>query len=129
MNYHIECTCGRRIVVGPAESGTQRVCDCGASVAVPSLSRLRELAQQDAFESGVIDTIRRMIRDGALPWGETCAATGVRTDDVFVECERFHAARDRQWIQVLALIVTLLVLLAMRDEQGEAQGRETVAWT
>jgi hypothetical protein len=82
-----------------------------------------------AYESGVIDTIRRMIADGSLPWGETCMVSGSPTDevlDVVVHCERVHAARESSKLMVLfALLSPILALLALREERREPLGRET----
>ena len=52
-----------------AQAGTEVNCQCGRVVSVPLLSKLRQLSGQEAYETGTIDTINRMIRTGELPWG------------------------------------------------------------
>jgi hypothetical protein len=63
MSFSIDCDCGRQISVQASQAGTTIPCDCGATLRVPRLSRLRELAGQGAYESGTIDTIQRMLND------------------------------------------------------------------
>jgi hypothetical protein len=41
--YLLACTCGKEIVVDVAQAGGQASCDCGASLAVPTLRNLRHL--------------------------------------------------------------------------------------
>jgi hypothetical protein len=79
--YVVTCGCGQCLEVGPSEAGSSVKCDCGAEVAVPSLSRLRTQSGADPYESGAVDTIRRMLDRGELPAG-TCAVTGRPTRDV-----------------------------------------------
>lgn len=80
-SFVVTCACGQCLAVGPAMAGGFADCDCGARVAVPSLSKLRQQTGADPYESGPIDTIRRMLAVGELPAG-TCAVTGRPTRDV-----------------------------------------------
>ncbi|MBN1911456.1 MAG: hypothetical protein JW818_17065 [Pirellulales bacterium] len=64
---------------------------------VPSLSELRRNSGQAAFESSIIDTINRMVRNGELPWGNECAICRLPTDDTFclyAQCERKWTIRS-----------------------------------
>jgi hypothetical protein len=129
MTYAIECRCGRRIGVSASAAGAEVSCACGAVLAVPKLSVLRERSGQGAYESGPIDTIHRMLAEGTLPWGTACAVSGLPTDDVIhltVECERLHAGSDN--LKIALLISPLLFFLA-RYRERDAVGRDTVVWT
>lgn len=108
MEYQVLCQCGKTIPVKTDDSGTTIRCACGQGVAVPSLSRLRAAAGLNSYESGTIDTIRRMLAEGTLPWGETCAESGWPTKDVIelaVQCERFYAPQDRYLVAVFASLL------------------------
>jgi hypothetical protein len=41
--YLVPCACGRRLAVDTGQAGESLVCDCGATVAVPTLRQLRQL--------------------------------------------------------------------------------------
>jgi hypothetical protein len=131
MEYHVLCQCGKQVPVSADDAGTTIHCQCGQSVPVPSLSKLRTTAGVGAYESGAIDTIRRMLDEGTLPWGETCAESGRPTADIIrlvVQCERLHAARDGSAARFLILFFLgpFYILLAMRAQEREAHGRETM---
>lgn len=79
--YVVTFSCGQCLSVGADRAGTSIACDCGASVRVPSLSKLREQTGAAPYESGPLDTIRRMVSSGELPEG-TCAVSGRPTSDV-----------------------------------------------
>jgi hypothetical protein len=132
MEYHVSCGCGKRIAVEAEQAGTTIRCDCGQDVPVPSLSKLRTTAGLGAYESGVIDTIRRMLDEGTLPWGETCAESGRPTQDVIqlvVQCERLQTAKDglRSWQLAVFLfgLWALLVMAGRGQQHEEARGRDT----
>ena len=88
--YSIACPCGNELEVTAAQAGAQIVCACGRPVRVPRLSQLRQMAGRAAYEAGIIDTVHRMIRERELPWGNTCAISGLPTTDtyeLYVECD------------------------------------------
>jgi hypothetical protein len=130
MTYELDCLCGKRVGVLASAAGTEVACECGAVVPVPKLSVLRERSGQGAYESGPIDTIQRMRREGTLPSGDCCAACGRPTNDVIdlrVECERIVAADDNMKLKMfLALLISPLVFLSMRNPAKHAVGRDTV---
>ncbi|MEZ6088508.1 MAG: hypothetical protein R3C05_10875 [Pirellulaceae bacterium] len=73
------------------------------------MSKLRRLAGQGAYEAGVIDTINRMIREGELPFGDTCVISGLPTADsydVYVQCES-------KWIKGPGPLRYLFVILTI----------------
>ena len=132
MEYHISCRCGKQLTVNTEQAGTTIRCDCGETVQVPSLSLLRQTAGQGAYESGAIDTIHRMLRDGALPWGEACAVSGRPTQDLIqlvVQCERLYFVGDqfRSRLLVLALLGPWALLASVAGKRpNETHGRDTV---
>src|SRR5262245_55013132 len=90
MTFSISCDCSNRLEVTASQAGAEISCSCGRTMRVPALSQLRQLAGQGAYEAGTIDTIHRMIRDGELPYGHTCAISGHPTSDTYdlnVQCE------------------------------------------
>jgi hypothetical protein len=131
MQYHVECRCGKPLAVKAEQAGTTVRCECGESVPVPSLSKLRATAGIGSYESGSIDTIRRMLAEGTLPWGETCAVSGRPTRDVMrleVQCERLQLPQDPvKFVLLLGMCLgpwaTLILFQGQRDQ---AHGRETV---
>jgi hypothetical protein len=129
MSYHVTCDCGREISVTAASAGGEVSCQCGATVAVPRLSELRKSAGKGAYETGTADVIAAMLRAGQLPWGDTCAHSGLPTEDVFdlsVQCERCHAQdRSGGW---LAAFAGALLSIAVQPE-WETHGHEVVVYT
>ncbi len=116
--FHLQCGCGRLVGVRASQAGMNVTCDCGAEIAVPSLSKLRELSGIDPYESGTMDTIRRMIKRGELPAGDVCAFSGEPTQDVLdllVTVPRGILDRGGIAIQVMvAMLVSPLFLLLSR---------------
>ncbi len=43
--YFVPCLCGRQLAVDTGQAGESLVCDCGATVAVPTLRQLRQLPE------------------------------------------------------------------------------------
>ena len=43
--YLVPCLCGRQLAVDTGRAGESLVCDCGATVAVPTLRQLRQLPE------------------------------------------------------------------------------------
>jgi hypothetical protein len=132
MDYSIACPCGRRLSVKAAQAGTSITCECGFEVPVPGLSTLRELAGQDAYETGPVDVIRNMLWRGELPVGKLCAVSGVETQDVIelvVEAERVHPGAEHWPHAWLGLVVSPILLLAMFQKPRPEVGRDTVVET
>jgi hypothetical protein len=75
-------------------------------VPVPPLSKLRTISGIGAYESTAIQTIGRMLEEGALPWGETCAQSGQPTQDLIqlqVRLDPDDGWRDRIWSWVAVI--------------------------
>jgi hypothetical protein len=133
MDYSINCQCGARLPVKASQAGTSITCSCGAVVAVPGLSKLRELAGHDAYETGPVDVIRNMFRRGELPSGGRCAVSGIATQDVihlYVEAERVYSRSDQRLLHAwLGLLVSPILLAGMFQERRPDVGRETLVPT
>jgi hypothetical protein len=131
LQYQVGCRCGQQLVVTADEAGTTVRCECGADVPVPSLSKLRATAGIGSYETGTIDTIRRMLDQGTLPWGGDCAVSGRPTRDVLqvkVQCERLHVPKDHARYALLLAVCAgpLWALLAVGSRQRPTHGRDTV---
>ncbi len=136
MTFSLPCDCGNTLEVTAAEAGTDVVCSCGREVGVPLLSQLRQLAGQGAYETGTIDTIHRMIRDGELPYGDICAISGFPTSDsydLYVQCESRWIkgpGSGRNLFAVLSVLflpcwmIWALVAWALLDEKRRELGRD-----
>jgi hypothetical protein len=60
--YLVPCDCGREHAVDAGQAGDRLACDCGATVTVPALRKLRELPvarEQSPAESGPIWGMRQ----------------------------------------------------------------------
>jgi hypothetical protein len=117
--------------VTSADAGTRVTCECGVELAVPSLSKLRELEGRDPYEAGTIDTIRRLVAQGELPEGEQCAVSGKTTLDV-LECSvvvssvMLHEERKGLKILLGALVSPLFLMIpSLSVRVYPAPGTET----
>jgi len=132
MGFSLECLCGHTLVVQATQAGTTVLCRCGAQVKVPSLSKLRELAGQHAYEAGTIDVIHGMLRRGELPAGGHRAVSGEPTEDVvdlYVEAERIYRAGDNRVYAWLGVLVSPILLLGLFQKPRLDVGRETIVST
>jgi hypothetical protein len=137
-DHIVRCSCGRPIRVRTTQAGSEVTCDCGCLIQVPKLSALRCMMGKGSYETGVIDTIHRLIKNGELPWGEKCALSGQPTSDYLtfeVECER-------RWIKgpsiaryvccsLIVLFFPILLLWILLDksvffEQKQELGRDKI---
>lgn len=129
MEYHVECRCGTQVAVKADDAGSTVLCECGESVTVPSLSKLRTTAGISSYESGAIDAIQRMLAEGTLPWGETCAVSGRPTRDVIlinVQCEHLAPPKDPiKFALLLAMCAGPWATLILFSKPGQAHGRDT----
>ena len=132
MDYSINCQCGARLPVKASQAGTSITCSCGVVVAVPGLSKLRELAGRDAYETGPVDVIRNMFRRSELPSGGRCAVSGIATQDVihlYVEAERVYAGSDERVYAWLGLLISPILLAGMFQKPRPDVGRQTLVPT
>ncbi len=115
--FSLSCECGLDIPVAVGDAGGKKRCVCGRELQVPRLSELRKKAGRDPFESGVLDTVRRELRELDDHVGDFCLHSGRPTQDrLWVEliCEQKRVVEnrksDRDWRPV-KLLVTLFALL------------------
>src|SRR5438105_7202675 len=109
MEFRVSCECGKSHTVTAAAAGAKLACQCGRSVAVPSLSELRR--QGLAAEIHPVLAIQGMIDAGELPPRGGCVRCGAESEVVSVtaECERKHILR-RGGFSWATLILTGLFL-------------------
>ncbi len=84
------CSCGARTPICQTQAGERIECRCGLPMDIPSLGTLRTIAGLNRYESGIIDTINRMIDDGQLPTEDKCIFSGKPTTDIlllYFQCE------------------------------------------
>lgn len=133
MQYSFECACGRRHFVTPQQAGALLVCDCGQSVTVPKLSRLRVEAGESRVPLDIIGRINAQIRSGELPAGKVCPLSGRPADaivEIHVQCEEIRVRGGRiseaAHIVVLALFGWLgLLMAALSGGERVEHGRDT----
>jgi hypothetical protein len=51
--YLVDCTCGRQHTVETRQAGESMVCECGATVPIPTLRQLRQLPEASAATAGI----------------------------------------------------------------------------
>jgi hypothetical protein len=135
IEFSVNCECGATIAISASQAGGVVTCRCGRDVRVPRLSQLRTAKGLAAHETSIRDSIARMIRDGALPWGQCCAVTGMPTDDVMwfdVQCERSYLKSERRWGITLIIVSLLLPFglflrllgITMLNEDPERRGHD-----
>jgi hypothetical protein len=132
MKFSVDCSCGQTLAVQVAQAGTTVLCSRGAQVKVPSLSKLRERAGQNAYEASTIDVIHGMLRRGELPTGDRCAVSGDPTGDVadlYVEAERTYRDTDNPFYAWLGVLVSPILLLGLFQKPRPDVGRETIVPT
>jgi hypothetical protein len=69
---NVPCMCGRSLAVNSTQAGAKVSCECGKEIQLPSLSQMRKLAGQDAYATNPADKIKRSLKDGINPSGNTC---------------------------------------------------------
>ncbi|WP_406699713.1 hypothetical protein V5E97_12720 [Singulisphaera sp. Ch08] len=130
-NYSHACGCGRTTTVSTPQAGSDVKCECGRELKVPSLSRLRMLTGRDGYESGVIDEIRRLIRDRGLPSMSICALSKRPTEDtvtVSITVPRFfkNPEKDDWKLVLVAGWVGVFFVNAFRKPVFEEEGSMTI---
>lgn len=99
--FSVTCECGARFPVSPAQAGSNFDCTCGRVVDVPPLSHFRKAQGKDNYESGIVDSIERMIREETLPSQQACLFSGKTTTDTLafnVELESMPKSENKTHI-------------------------------
>lgn len=129
MTYAVDCACGEKLPVEAVDAGGTIICRCGATVAVPALSKLRQLAGQSSYPVSVADKLLAMNQAGELPVELVCARCGIGTRDVLpcvLVCETAYINRPG-WIAALALwFISPFAAVSQTNasEQAEVHGRD-----
>lgn len=116
--FSLSCECGKSVTVNIADAGGEKFCECGRRLAVPSLSELRRSIGQDPFESNVLDTVRRQLRECDNQIGAVCLHSGRSTSDrlwIALVCEQRRIGKnksDRDWrpVRFLATLFAIVML-------------------
>lgn len=133
MQFRLTCECGESITVSEGAAGVDMPCDCGRSIRVPSLAKLREQAGLEAVPITPETRIRGMITAGELP-GTTCIACGADAAahvPLLAVCEREYKAgggRGDGFSPYLLLVPfgRLYAVMTSSRQNDEFHGRETV---
>lgn len=86
----IECDCGHTLFAHQGNAGTVVPCECGQSIRIPRLSRLRELSGADAFSTNPGDIIRKAVTREQSPGSAGCVSCGAQSAPLyrcFAQCE------------------------------------------
>jgi hypothetical protein len=133
MAISLACSCGQAVKVELSQAGGETTCQCGQTIRIPSLSKLRELSGKGAYEAGIIDTINRMVASGELPGGDRCAVSGEPTDDdveLYVEAERVsQIGTSVAQAALVAFLCSPVLAIAMTLKPIRDVGRSTVVLT
>ena len=89
QKYPVPCACGVVHEVSAGSAGSTFACECGKTVEVPSLVRLKASVGQSSVSADF--ELARILGTGRLPVEDTCGVCGLKTDyklQVPVVCER-----------------------------------------
>jgi hypothetical protein len=135
MDFTFDCQCGRTLRITAVDAGQSKVCRCGVSNTIPSLSELRRRAGQASYDINITDKIIARYAQGSLPSEATCAQCGRETTGILncsVECERPYSHGRGFWSTVLLGLLSPWWMLGVinRDyKHNEVHGREVIVPT
>lgn len=122
LQIELLCECGRPSIARAKDAGGAIHCECGRSVSVPSLSKLRTLAGHEAFVTNPAEAIEKAIRNGENPAGERCVMCGALNPRIYTchaTCETTYVkGQNREsndmgrffWFTAVFLVSKLLFL-------------------
>jgi hypothetical protein len=123
QQYSVTCECGLTQQVTGADAGSELPCQCGRTIAVPSLQRLRVSTGEPPVSAEVM--LERLLLTKRLPEETHCLCCDTPTTDtacVTVACER-PEVREPGWsLNPLALLFGWICLTRSYDS-GEV-GRD-----
>src|SRR5262249_19236033 len=132
MEFYVECSCGRQVVVSESAAGLDADCPCGRTVPIPSLGELRARAGVPRYPVAPELVIEECVATGAFPIGTACAHCSVDTTEmavVVIECERsFVKQPSRLWWVIAGLFAPLAMLGSWRAREQEEgpHGRDKI---
>lgn len=136
LQVSLPCVCGRNLIAGAKDAGGSIACDCGKSVAVPNLSKLRTVAGADPFVTNPAEAIRKLREQGVEPAGDKCLLCGSShavSYKCHAQCESSHVARvdsgETDDLVLLRMILNpfrglLWQLFALKAKQIERRGHD-----
>jgi hypothetical protein len=136
LEHRLACACGASVTARARDAGGTITCQCGRSIAVPSLSRLRTLAGADAYTTNPVEAIRRAQQLGTDPPHDRCLLCGSPSHVTFTchaVCESSYvkqAASDDsdmgtvvRWL-LLPVIFNMLLAFRRGDREAFRQGHD-----
>jgi len=129
QKYPVPCDCGTVREVLAGDAGSSFACDCGKTVDVPSLVKLKASVGQSTVSADF--ELDQMIGSNALPVEDTCGVCGLRTmNKAFVEvmCDREEEKKGIEKQAALGgffgwAIGWFLAYLRKRGQPGKAIGQ------
>ena len=130
--FPVPCECGKVYEVTAGSAGSKFACECGRTVEVPSLVKLRASVGQSGLSADF--ELDQMLGTGALPVEDTCGICGMktaRTGHSTVVCERAREEKQGRPLQAVALgclfgllFGWILYRLSNPNRPGRAVGRD-----
>lgn len=138
MEYDVRCECGYCHLVSEGAAGTRILCNCGRTIAVPSLDAMRRDAGLLPVMPSPELVIESLLAAGLLPGTKNCISCGCESGQkitVLAECERAWTpqARRSSWLSTAAMLlmafvapITLLFRIPMNDSGEQEYGRDKI---
>jgi hypothetical protein len=136
LQAQLHCSCGRSVVARAPDAGGTIKCNCGKSVPVPPLSKLRTLSGSEAYITNPVEAIRKAQREGNDPAGDKCVVCHSANPTFYrchAVCEQSHikrtAASDDDSTAILRwlffpLILNVILSFMKRDTTIDRQGHD-----
>ena len=138
MNFTITCECGRSHSVHEAHSGLSVDCQCGQTVAIPSLAELRKSVGLPSVPVSPAEHVTSLVDEGTLPPGECVDCGSLGADELrlvaICETETTHSSSPSiGWAELMTVVSLLtpyvVVIFNFKDDNEFAAatvfGRDT----
>lgn len=129
VTYPVQCQCGAVRQVAATLAGSTIECECGRTIAVPSLSRLKEAGGESAMSAEV--RIEQMLKRDMLPQETNCLVCESPTKDVaycWTTCERAKVEQPTDWElnpwTLFSLVFGFLWLSFRKVNRETVEGRD-----
>lgn len=126
MTFSVACECGKNHTVSEGSAGSRFHCECGLTVNVPSLVRLRDMAGLAPIEIPLEFEIPELLESGVIPKSECadCGRTPAELVHFVADCEQLHTKSSGGFSWGMFLITGGRLFL-WEDEVVEFHGRDT----
>jgi hypothetical protein len=109
MQFQVPCECGVTLTVGEGAAGARLRCDCGRTVVVPALDKLRREAGFPEQRIAPEMAVEALLLAGKLPEEDHCVLCGAATSEsvtCHTECEFAFVddGRPSWWHYLLAFL-------------------------